>query len=142
MKSTPPAFCGEPPPHQVREAVGGEAVQGADAVAGPRVERPDSSPAVDGQLAGADAGDADGESGGEDQAVERVHGAAHHDTVLGDAFDAVGVRGVDQGDVAPVEGRVVRVGEGGALAGAPRYRGLRASAVDGSVTACATPAPA
>ncbi len=119
-------------PHldQVGETVAGEAVQGAGTLLRPRVQELGGSSAVHGELAGGDAGGPHGEARGEDQAVEFVGGVADHDTVLGDALDAVGVGRVDQGDVVPVERRVVRVGEGGALAGVPvpgleGFRGVR-----------------
>ncbi len=102
---------------EVGEAVAGEPVQGARPPLSPGVQQGAPAPAEHGEPAGEDAGDADGEPGGEDQAVQGVGGVADDDAVLGEALDAVGVGGVDQGDVLPVERRVVRVGKGGALAG-------------------------
>jgi hypothetical protein len=51
-------------------------------------------------------GGADLEAGGEDDAVDRVLDAVHHQAGLGDPIDAAPA-GVDQRHVRPVEGLVV-----------------------------------
>ncbi len=85
----------------------GEAVAGGNPcrVRGPRSARASRSrmpprPRT-GESARADARDADGEAGGEDEAVEGVLGVTDHDAALGHPLDAVGVRGVDEGDGWP-----------------------------------------
>src|SRR5690606_33867049 len=99
--------------------VAGESVQGPGTVPVPRVEQQGAAPPPDREFAGADTGDTDGESGGEDQAVEFVLDTADYHAVFGDPLDPVRIRRIDQGDIAAVECRIVVVGERGSLTGVP-----------------------
>ena len=65
------------------------------------------------------------ETGGEDQAVDLVFHAVHHDAVRGDAIDAH-APGIDQLDVGAIEGGQVAIVQAGPLAheGVPGLEGL------------------
>ena len=98
----------------VREAIDGEAVQRANPVA-PLLGQRQPVATDDFETGTPRVFRADLESGREDQAVDAVFGAVHHDAVGSDPLDALAL-GVDEGDVVAVERLEILVVEARSLA--------------------------